>query len=94
LLPLAGLTRLSILLYLSLLHEIEVVLQLLASAELLKHRHFILAVVVGTSKDLLFLSLLSHIDNTRPVLLVFGSEVAEEFVERLVSLSHRLDRVS
>lgn len=91
--PLAGFTRLSILRNLSLLHEVEVVLQLLASTEFFEHRHFILAVVIGTCKDLLFLSFLSHVDNARPILFILGSEIAEEFVKRFISLGHRFDRV-
>jgi len=93
LLPLAGFARLRLFRCLSLLHEVEVVLQLLAPAEFFEHGHFILAVVIRTGKDLLFLSLLSHVYNTRPILLILGSEVAEEFVKRLIPLSHRLDRV-
>jgi len=68
--------------------EFKVVLQVFAPSELFKHNHLILAILWRFRQQLLFLHLLSHIDNTCPVLLILCLKIFEEFVEAWVSFRH------
>ena len=74
-----------------LLGYIIVVFHLLASSELFEHYHFIAPVFWAFRQEQFFLFVLCSIDDIGPLLLVFGTEVSQEFVERLVSLSHWAD---
>ena len=72
-------------------HEFKVILELFSASKLLKHDHLIFAILAAPCQDLLFLFLLSHIDDIGPVLLILGFKVSKEFIETLVSFGHRLD---
>lgn len=70
------------------IHKFEKIFVLFASSKFFEHDHFILAVLRGLSKKLLFLILLGHIDDRWPVLFIFSFEVFEKFIETRITFCH------
>ena len=73
------------------LHQIVVVLRILAPPELLEHHHLIPSVLGRLGEKHLLLIGLRHVNDASPLLLVLGLESPQELIERLVSTRHVLD---
>jgi hypothetical protein len=69
-------------------HFIIVVRKILSSSKFLHHHHLVLSHLWSHLQESILLLILSQIDNVCPSLLVFGLEISEELIERLVFLSH------
>lgn len=74
-------------------HQIEVILEVLAAAELLQHDHLVLAHLRRHLQQLVLLLVLRQVDDIRPALLVLRLEVFEELVEALVLLGKVTNRL-
>ena len=74
-------------------HQIEVVLEVLAAAELLQHDHLVLAHLRRHLQQLVLLLVLRQVDDIRPALLILRLEVFEELVEALVLLGKVTNRL-
>lgn len=64
-------------------------LVVLPSAELFQHDHFVATVFGRLGKEHLLFLVLCRVDNVCPLLLILALKVAQELIERLVTLCHR-----
>lgn len=71
--------------------QVKQVFMHFAATEFLQHDHFVFTVFRGTSEQLLLLLILSHIDNTGPVLFVLCLETFQKFVEAGITFGHTLN---
>lgn len=71
--------------------EFVEVFHILPASELLKHNHFILAVLRRLGEQVFFLVFLCHVNNVGPVFLVLCLKVSQEVVEALVTFGHALN---
>jgi len=69
--------------------HVEIFFHVLTTTELFKHDHLITPVFWRFCQKGLFLLVLSCINDICPFLLILSLEIAKEFVERLIALSHR-----